>query len=266
MKFQDKVVVVTGAGAGMGHELVLGLLKRGARVAAVDLRQAGLDHTAAAANAGDRLSLHLADVTDRAAVEALPAAVIAHHGAVDVVINNAGIIQPFITINELDYATIHRVMDVNLFGTLHMVKAFLPHLLERPEAHVANVSSMGGFLPVPGQAIYGAAKAAVKLMTEALFAELLETKVGVSVVLPGAIATDIAVNSGVHMDAPEDAPAHKSLPAHEAATIILDGIESDDLHITVGSDSKMMMLANRIAPESSIRLIQRQMRDLLHHD
>lgn len=96
--------------------------------------------------------------------------------------------------------------------------------------------------------------------------KLLETKVGVSVVLPGAIATDIAVNSGVHMDAPEDAPAHKSLPAHEAATIILDGIESDDLHITVGSDSKMMMLANRIAPESSIRLIQRQMRDLLHHD
>lgn len=242
------------------------LLKRGARVAAVDLRQAGLDGTASIADAGARLSLHLADVTDRDAVAALPAAVVALHGTVDVLINNAGIIQPFITINELDYETIHHVMDVNFYGTLHMTKAFLPHLLERPEAHVANVSSMGGFLPVPGQAIYGAAKAAVKLMTEALFAELLETKVGVSVVLPGAIATDIAANSGVHLDVPEDAPAHKSLPADEAATIILNGIEANNLHITVGSDSKMMMLANRIAPESSIRLIQRQMRDLLHHD
>ena len=267
MNFGNKVVVVTGAGSGIGRELTLELLHRGARVAAVDLRAENLTKTAELANESERLSTHVLDVTDRAAVEHLPRAVVERHGTVDVVINNAGIIQPFVMIDELDYTTIHRVFDVNLFGTLHMTKAFLPLLLERPEAHIANVSSMGGFLPVPGQAIYGASKAAVKLMTEALYAELLETKVGVSVVMPGAIATDIMTNSGVHLELAEDAAAGaKSMPADEAARDILDGVEAGDLHILVGNDSKLMMLANRIAPESSIRLIQRQMRDLLHHE
>jgi short-subunit dehydrogenase len=125
--------------------------------------------------------------------------VIAAHGVVDGLINVAGIIRPFVKLNELDYDVIQRVINVNLYGTIHMVKAFLPHLLERPVAHIANVSSMGGFLPVPGQTIYGASKAAVKLMTEGLYAELLDTNVGVSVVFPGAVATEITSNSGVEM-------------------------------------------------------------------
>ncbi len=100
-------------------------------------------------------------------------------------------------LNDLDYEAIERVLDVNLYGTIHVVKAFLPHLLERPVAHLANVSSMGGFLPVPGQTIYGASKAAVKLMTEGLYAELLETNVAVTFVMPGAVSTDITANSGV---------------------------------------------------------------------
>jgi short-subunit dehydrogenase len=75
-------------------------------------------------------------------------------------------------VNELGYEAIERVMNVNFYGTLYMTKTFLPHLLTRPEAHVVNVSSMGGFLPVPGQVIYGASKAAVKLLTEGLHSEL----------------------------------------------------------------------------------------------
>ena len=82
------------------------------------------------------------------------------------------------TVEDLDYATIERVLNVNLMGTIYLVKAFLPHLKARPEAHIANVSSMGGFLPVPGQVMYGASKAAVKLLTEGLYAELLDTNVG----------------------------------------------------------------------------------------
>ena len=147
----------------MGRELALGLLRRGARVAAVDVRADGLEETSALALAGERLSTHVLDITDRAACEALPEDVIARHGAVDGLINNAGIMQPFVTVEDLDYATIERVLNVNLMGTIHMVKAFLPHLKARPVAHIANVSSMGGFLPVPGQSMYGASKAAVKL-------------------------------------------------------------------------------------------------------
>lgn len=265
MEFNDKVVVVSGAGSGIGRELVLELLRRGARVAAVDVREAGLSETAQLANAGERLSLHTLSIAEREAVEALPASVIEAHGAVDVLINNAGIIQPFEKVQDLSLEVIDRMIDVNFYGTVYMTRAFLPHLLKGPASHIANVSSMGAFLPVPGQAIYGASKAAVKLMTEALYAELNETSVGVSIVLPGAIDTNIAQNSEVDLGLPDEATpeAGRALPADRAAALILDGISKGRLHIVVGSDAKLMYLANRVAPKASIRLIQRQMQDLL---
>jgi NAD(P)-dependent dehydrogenase (short-subunit alcohol dehydrogenase family) len=267
VKVADRVFVVTGGGNGMGRELALGLLARGAKVAAVDIRQESLDETAELADVGDRLATFVVDVTDRERVGALPDQVIAAHGQVDGLINNAGIIQPFIRVNDLDYETIDRVINVNLYGQIHMIKAFLPHLLERPAAHIANVSSMGGFLPVPGQTMYGASKAAVKLLTEGLYAELLETNVGVSVIMPGAVTTGIADNSGVPMPdmSPEDIEkaSSRSTTATEAARIMLDGIESDQLHIYVGKDSMMMGIANRAAPRMATHMIARQMKGLL---
>ncbi|MEK3683510.1 SDR family NAD(P)-dependent oxidoreductase [Paenibacillus sp. FSL R10-2736] len=121
---------------------------------------------------------------------ALPEQVIDQHGKVDGIINNAGIIHPFLKVNELEYDKIKLVMDINFYGTLYMVKSFLPYLLKRPVAHIANVSSMGGFLPVPGQTIYGASKAAVKLLTEGLRAELKDTNVKVTLVFPGGVSTN----------------------------------------------------------------------------
>jgi NAD(P)-dependent dehydrogenase (short-subunit alcohol dehydrogenase family) len=266
LKSADKTVVVTGGGNGIGRQVVLELLRRGARVGAVDIREDSLDETEELAGAGDRLVTFVVDITDRAATEALPERVIAAHGAVDGLINVAGIIQPFVRLNDLDYDVIERVININLYGTIHMVKAFLPHLLERPIAHVANVSSMGGFLPVPGQTIYGASKAAVKLMTEGLYAELLDTKVGVSVVMPGAVSTEITANSGVDIPlsaSSDHASRIRTTSPEDAATIILDGIESGDLHIFVGRDSRTMNLFNRVAPRRSTHLIYRQMKDLL---
>jgi len=265
VELAGKSVVVTGGGNGIGRQVVLELLRRDALVAAVDIRQESLDETVELAAAGDRLVTFVVDITDRSATATLPEKVIAAHGAVDGLINVAGIIQPFVKLNELDYEVIERVINVNLYGTIHMVKAFLPHLLQRPVAHVANVSSMGGFLPVPGQTIYGASKAAVKLMTEGLYAELIDTKVGVSVIFPGAVATEITSNSGVdvpNMDTVDQSKVRTTSP-EAAAKIILDGIESDDLHIYVGRDSRTMNLMTRVAPRRATHLIYRQMRDLL---
>jgi NAD(P)-dependent dehydrogenase (short-subunit alcohol dehydrogenase family) len=201
MQVENRVIAVTGGGNGIGRELVLGLLSRGARVAAVDVNETALQETSQLA--GDRegsLSTHVVNVTNKEAVSALPEQVIARHHVVDGIINNAGIIQPFVRVNDLDHAVIERVMNVNFYGTLYMTKAFLPHLLKRPEAHIVNISSMGGFLPVPGQTVYGASKAAVKLLTEGLHSELSNTQVGVTVVFPGAIGTDLPANSGVELD------------------------------------------------------------------
>ena len=191
---------------------------------------------------------------------------IATHGVVDGLINVAGIIQPFVKLNDLDYEVIERVINVNLYGTIHMVKAFLPHLLERPVAHVANVSSMGGFLPVPGQTIYGASKAAVKLMTEGLYAELLDTNVGVSVIFPGAVATEITSNSGVEI--PGASPMKRRCEHARRRPRTRPGSSSTASRQTSSRSSsaaipRMMNLFNRVSPRRSTHLIYKQMKDLL---
>jgi short-subunit dehydrogenase len=267
MKIAGKVIVVTGGGSGMGRELVLQLLRRGARVVTVDVNEAALHETAALANAGDALSTFVLDVADRAAVEAFATEAIARSGGVDGVINNAGIIQPFVRIKDLEWGAIERVMNVNWVGTLAMTKAFLPHLLQRPEGHIMNISSMGGFLPVPGQAIYGASKAAVKLMTEALYAELQGTTVHVTIVFPGAVATNISSNSGVKMDLPAEDEAKKSslkpLPADKAAAMMLDGMEANAFRVLVGNDANFLDKLYRLTPRRAVVFIAGQMKQLL---
>jgi NAD(P)-dependent dehydrogenase (short-subunit alcohol dehydrogenase family) len=266
MKVQNKVIVVTGGGNGMGRELVLNLLSRGASVAAVDINAAALTETARlAGERAEKLSTHVLNITDKQAVEALPAQVIARHGAVDGIINNAGIIQPFVRLKDLGYDDIQRVLDVNLYGTLYMIKAFMPHLLKRPIAHITNISSMGGFLPVPGQTAYGASKAAVKLLTEGLYAELLNTSVKVTLVYPGAIGTNIAANSGLKVvaQADERSSSIKPLAADKAAQIIIDAIERDRYSVTVGPDARLMDLIYRLNPKAAAGFIYKQMKSLL---
>lgn len=268
MNVSNKTIVVTGGGNGMGRELTLLLLKKNARVAAIDIRQEALDETLKLAGEHkNRLSTHVLNITDKVAVEQLPGQILAVHGQVDGLINNAGIIQPFVKINNLSYDAIERVMQVNFYGLLYMTKTFLPHFIKRPEAHIVNISSMGGFLPVPGQTIYGASKAAVKLFTEGLHSELTETNVRVSIVFPGAIGTHIAENSGVGVSAEMQEKAKtstiKMLPASKAAERILRGMEKNAYRILVGSDSKFMDFLYRLAPKFAAGFIYKQMKSLL---
>jgi NAD(P)-dependent dehydrogenase (short-subunit alcohol dehydrogenase family) len=264
MHVGGKVIVVTGAGSGMGRELSLELVRRGARVAAVDINEATLGETQALAPEGEEMvEPFVTDIADRAAVEALAPAVVERFGTVDGVINCAGIIQPFVRLKDLDYATIDRVFAVNWLGTLFTTKTFLPLLLARPAAHIVNVSSMGGFLPVPGQTIYGASKAAVKLMTEGLHAELRGTPVRVTVVFPGAVATNITTNSGVAIPTMAGGKTPPVLAADVAARIILDGMERDRYRVMVGRDATTMDLLVRLYPQRAAAFIAGKMQALL---
>lgn len=233
-------------------------------MAAVDQRPDGLDGTRAAAGSMvSSLSVHVADVTDRERVCALPAEVERAHGQVDAVVNNAGIIQPFLRLQDLSQDTMERVMRVNFYGTLWVVRAFLPYLLARPEAHIVNVASMGGFLPVPGQTVYGASKAAVMLLTEGLRAELQGTPVWVTLVLPGAMRTEIALHSGVEL--PRTA-ARVSTPVPDperAARVVVDAVERNAFRVLVGRDARTMDLSYRLSPFAATRLVQRRMAYLL---
>jgi short-subunit dehydrogenase len=265
MKVANKVIVVTGGGNGIGRALVLHLLSQGARVAAVDLNENALKETVALSDKPEKISMHVVNVSDRSAVEALPQQVIEAHGSVDGLINNAGIIQPFVRFADLPYEAIERVINVNLYGVIHMTKAFLPHLLKRPEAHIVNVSSMGGFFPFPSQTMYGASKAAVKILTEGIYSELIESNVRVTVVFPGAIATNISQNSGVTGLAAMDASSSK-IPltsAEKAAEAIIKGMEKNKFQVYVGNDAKLMNLLYKIAPQWATRFMQQQMKGIL---
>ena len=266
MHLVNSVFVVTGGGDGIGREVTLQLLTRGARVAAVDLRDDRLAETAdlAGTHAG-RLSTHVVNVSDRAAVEELPNAVIASHGHVDGVLNIAGIIQRFVPINDLSIEEIERVMAVNFWGTLYVTKAFLPLLMARPRAALVNVSSMGGLVPVPGQGAYGASKAAVKLLTETLYAELRDTNVAVTVVFPGGVGTRITENSGVEIpgSAAGAAATHKVTAVDDAARQIVDALAQGTPRVLIGSDAKMLDRVSRVSPTRAITMVADQMKKLL---
>jgi short-subunit dehydrogenase len=261
MKVFNKVIVVTGAGGGIGRELVNQLLEKGAKVAAI-LHKSGIEEVKSLANIyGDKISTHKADLAKRGDVEKLPEEIIAAHGCVDGIINNAGIIQPFHSVNDLDYEQIQRVMDVNFYGTLYMCKAFLPHLLTRPEAHITNVSSMGGFLPVPLQSVYCASKGAVKMFTEGLNLELRNTHVGVTVVFPGGVDTNLVSNSGVNTDG-VDGHSYKLLSAKDAAAITIKGMESKKYQVLAGNDAKFMDFLYRLNPKKATDLIAKKIKTL----
>ena len=261
MKFRNKNIVVTGAGGGVGRQLVLQLLEKGASVAAVDISTEALAETRRQAGTlAEKLSLHLADITDRSAVGSLPEKIMAVHGRIDGLINNAGIIQPFLPLSELESVSVERLMNINFYGMMNMTRAFLPYLAEQPEAQIGNVSSMGGFLPVPGQAVYGASKAAVKIATEGLRMELSRTGIGVSLILPGGIETDIKKNSGL-ADAEVTEEAKKSAGLkltrpEEAARIILAGMEKNKAKILIGSDARIMDILYRLMPQRAGKMIR----------
>lgn len=255
MELKDKVVVITGAGNGMGRELSIQSVQKGARVALLDLSSEALEQTADLAGR-DRVSLHTVNITDLERVKELPEGIIRAHGHIDVLINCAGIIQPFVPVMELSFDDIDRVMKVNFTGTVYMSKVFLPYLLTRPEAHLANVSSMGGFIPFPGQTVYSASKGAVKMFTEGLYAELKETNVGVSIIHPGAIQTNIMKNSGLEQKAGDSS---QTLPAPEAASQILRAIERKEFRTMVGKDSRFLDAFYRLNPRRAIDFIVNKM-------
>ncbi len=259
MKVKNKKIIVTGAGGGVGRNLAIELAKCGAFVIGADINIDSLNETKKLV--GNAMDIYQVDISSNEKVQAFAKQVLETHPDIDGLINNAGIIQPFDSINELQISDIERVMSINFSGTLYMIKAFLPTLLTRPEAHITNVSSMGGFLPVPGQSIYGASKSAVKLMSEALYSELDETNVNVSIIFPGAVATDITKNSNLEASsAQDDGSASKILQPDDAAKQIIKSIEKNKFKSYLGKDCKTMHVMYKIAPLTSMKLINKMMK------
>ncbi|HOD02170.1 MAG: putative oxidoreductase SadH [Firmicutes bacterium ADurb.Bin300] len=262
---ERKVLIVTGAGSGMGREMTLQLINKGVKVAACDINEKTLEETKTLVSNPKLIKTYVLNVADKESVLSFPKTVKEDFGALHGVINNAGIIQPFVKFMELPEASIERVMNINFFGLMNLTRAVINELNTDTDTFIVNVSSMGGFLPVPGQGIYGASKAAVKLFTEALYAEMQGTRVHVSVVFPGAVATNIsensmgnnaAANSENKKSAQQNSEAsYKTTSADVAAEIIINGIEAGKVKIFVGKDAVMMDRMYRLMPVKSINMM-----------
>lgn len=260
MIFKDKNIIVTGAGAGIGRALTLQLVEKGARVAALDINEASLKETKNLSSNKNLVEPFVVNIASDKDLDNFKEEFYNKFENLDILINNAGIVQPFVNVDKLDYETIYRVMDVNFYGPLKLIKEFLPEFIKRDQGHIVNISSMGGFFPFPGQSIYGASKAAVKLLTEGLYAELIDTNVAITLVFPGAIGTDILKNSDVEISSVAGGSQMKLLSPEKAAEMILDGIAKKKFKLYVGNDSKFMNLIYKFNDKAAIKFIQKKMK------
>ena len=246
----DKVVVITGAGSGIGRALALNLARRGSLLALSDVDEAGLAETVAPGARGpaprevrsDRL-----DVADRDAFARYALDVVQQFGRVNVVINNAGVALAG-DFTDLEYNDIDWLVGVNFWGVVHGTKEFLPHLIASGDGHVVNLSSLFGLVSMPGQSMYNATKYAVRGMTEALREEMLIAghPVGVTAVHPGGIKTAIARNARVSAKENKEATAElfdeklARMTPERAAEIIVNGILKNRARVLVGIDAHAM--------------------------
>ncbi|MCZ2839561.1 SDR family NAD(P)-dependent oxidoreductase [Modestobacter sp. VKM Ac-2985] len=265
---QGKVAVITGAGSGIGRQLALELVRRGARVAVSDVDADRSAATAARARAlGAEVHSAVLDVADRAAVLAYATTVADHFGVVHQVYNNAGVAGGG-TVLDSEWADYDRILGINLFGVLHGTKAFLPHLIASGDGHVVNVSSLNGVMGQASLNAYSASKFAVRGFTEALRSEMLVAghPVQVTVVHPGGVRTDISAAALAHsrqhgtVTADDEARARMyeekllRMPAEQAARVIVDGVEAGRSRVLVGTDAKVVDLLVRLLPATYPRL------------
>jgi NADP-dependent 3-hydroxy acid dehydrogenase YdfG len=272
--FKDKVAVITGAGSGMGRYLAVLLAKDGADVSVCDVNEETLNETVEMLRKYNvSVSSHLLDVSDKEAIEALPGKVIEQHGKVDLVFNNAGVTTGT-HFKDMDENNWDWVMGINFDGVINSTRAFIPHMVDSPEAAIVNTSSIFGMVAVPGQTVYHATKFAVRGFTESLAMEMKETNPNLQIhcVHPGHIGTNIAAdarfdeenfnqddtqvsNSIFTRNAPKsqkemgDLFREGGMHPSKAAEIILNGVKKNKTRIFIGLDAKLLDLSQRIFPK-----------------
>jgi NAD(P)-dependent dehydrogenase (short-subunit alcohol dehydrogenase family) len=256
-ELRSKVVVVTGAGSGIGRALTVALLTRGAEVAYSDVNEQGLAETKALVAGKGRSSSHLLDVSKREQWAEHARAVEAEHGGADVLINNAGIAisKPF---ESLPIEEFELVMGINFWGVIYGSKTFLPLFRKRGSGHIVNISSINGMVPFAFQTPYNCSKYAVLGFSETMMQELRGEPIRITSVHPGGIRTNIA-RSAIGAD-PKIAEGFDKIArttSESAAEQILSGIEKDRERVYVGVDAKIMSAVKRIAPALTVNLFGR---------
>ena len=262
--FQQKVAVITGAGSGIGRALAIQLAKDGARLAISDINEAGMLETKAQCQAlGASVLAHKINVAKLDEIRQLVTDVMDHYGQADIIINNAGIALGKKPLTDLSYEEWEKIMGVNLWGVIYGTKEFLPHLLQRPEAAVINISSVFGLAGIAEQTPYCTTKFAVRGFTESLRMELLNTNVEVYCVHPGGIQTGIADYAVEEAQADplkkKEVEAFKKMLRHtpeKAARTILSAVLNKNQKILIGEEAYLFDITTRLLPVTYSKIME----------
>jgi NAD(P)-dependent dehydrogenase (short-subunit alcohol dehydrogenase family) len=246
-ELKDKVCVVTGAASGIGLALAEMFVAEGMKavLADVDARRLKEAEATLDARGADVVSM-VCDTSSAAEITELASLALSRFGSAHILCNNAGIAGGGDAwIGPMDEWT--RVVDVNLYGVVHGIRAFLPIMTEQGEGHIVNTASMAGLLPMPGYAPYNATKHAVVALSEGLYLELKATAspVEVSVLCPGWVKTRIMEHESLRGTTPmasfmsevaRSAVEHEGIPPEEVAQQVLDAIHRDQFWILTHAD------------------------------
>lgn len=270
--FTDRTAAITGAGSGIGRALALRLASDGCHLALADRDAAGLAETAALAGPQIRVTTAELDVADEKAVYGWADQVVADHGAVHLVVNNAGVALSG-TVGSLSLDDYRWIMDINFWGVVYGTKAFLPHLEAAGTGHVVNLSSIFGVAAQPLMSGYNASKYAVRGFTESLRQdlELTGSAVSATCVHPGGIRTNIAraarIDDSVAAATGTSAGAAASeferllnTSPDKAARTILDGVRRDRRRVLIGPDAWAIDSMVRLLPTTYQRIVTGVMR------
>nr|WP_249220600.1 SDR family oxidoreductase [Burkholderia cenocepacia] len=262
--FKDQVVVITGAGSGIGRALAIELALKGARLALSDISESGLAQTLAQLPIGVSAGSYVLDVSNREAMLRHADDVVRDFGQIDFVINNAGT-SVLATVEHATLEEFEKVIGINLWGVIYGTKAFLPMMLARRQGCIVNVSSVFGLVATPCSAAYTISKFGVRGLTETLWQELEGTGVRAVLVHPGGINTGI---SKVPKAAHETEFERRLLAANkrqmtttpeQCAREIVAGLVRGNKRLLVGNGARSLQWIARLFPDSYGALVRRKL-------
>lgn len=253
--FKDKVIAITGAGSGIGRELAIQLAAQNATLSLNDFNAKSLTETVDLLQLPkEKVSQHVFDVGNQKAMKNYIEDTISIHGQIDGIINNAGTSLGKVKVIDMEYDEVDFIFKVNLWGVIYGTKEALPYLINRPEAFIANVSSVFGLMGVPTQSAYCMTKFAVRGFTESLRMEVGKyPNLTIYQIHPGGIDTNIIENSKIRTEQ-EKSKLRRNFKksaitsAPKAAETIIKGIQKNKTRILIGRDARLIDIAVRLFP------------------